>query len=154
MHIKFQSPRHGRGETRRCCPTRRRWDYFNPLAPGGARRLRSCCCLIWRRFQSTRPGWGETAACGSKGERSHDFNPLAPGRGETLQRRKIGHFFRQFQSTRPGWGETSRSADTVAIYNISIHSPRVGRDRCTYNRINALFDFNPLAPGGARRFVC
>ena len=79
----------------------------------------------------------------------------------------------KFQSTRPVWGETVYGPKTEAAMDISIHSPRVGRDDCVNRWISAreLFQstrpvwgetrtagiptqsnyFNPLAPCGARR---
>ena len=59
-----------------------------------------------RRFQSTRPVWGATGCtrlrlCSST----------------------------EFQSTRPVWGATVRRGDRGDGHPISIHAPRVGRDR-------------------------
>ena len=34
-----------------------------------------------------------------------------------------------FQSTLPAWGETGYKIKSVRIQRISIHSPRMGRDR-------------------------
>ena len=57
------------------------------------------------KFQSTRPAWGETAG------------PVGiPSTRST------------FQSTRPAWGETSLRDIHAKLAEISIHSPRVGRD--------------------------
>ena len=56
-------------------------------------------------FQSTLPAWGET------------FH---------------GRAFRvrcKFQSTLPAWGETAQISGVPALKNISIHSPRMGRDQ-------------------------
>ena len=37
-----------------------------------------------------------------------------------------------FQSTRPVWGATAPRIDGLIVYNVSIHAPRVGRDRWRY----------------------
>ena len=145
-------------------------------------------------FQSTRPGWGETAnirlAFGCLRISIHsprvgrdyrrvmrnsveaDFNPLAPGGARHLTMR-IFMLYTIFQSTRPGWGETRTSTPPPQQAQISIHSPRVGRDFfCSrYLSTRTIFQstrpgwgetclafasaearqyFNPLAPGGAR----
>ena len=77
-----------------------------------------------------------------------------------------------FQSTRPVWGATAaargvRAARRISIHaprvgrdrrvfprryadRISIHAPRVGRDSKTIRRCRSRSDFNPRAPCGAR----
>ena len=55
------------------------------------------------------------------------FQSTRPGWGETFSATD-SPFFALFQSTRPGWGET---------YSIRRHP-------------STTYDFNPLAPGGAR----
>ena len=102
--IKFQSTRPGGGEARWSARSRACGRYFNPLAPGGARRaaeensdLKYLISIhsprvgrgrttratppCARAFQSTRPGWGEA------------YNARVKWKRDT------------FQSTRPGWGE-------------------------------------------------
>ena len=57
-----------------------------------------------------------------------DFNPRAP----CGARRIAGHdqcVDVAFQSTRPVWGATMNGALDYAADMISIHAPRVGRDR-------------------------
>ena len=101
-------------------------------------------------FQSTRPVWGATAID------------------------ELAFQAQQFQSTRPVWGATIGFADghlvrhnfnprapcgarpprTVIVRvasNISIHAPRVGRDRFYSHGISCGWNFNPRAPCGARR---
>ena len=58
-----------------------------------------------RGFQSTLPAWGETCPSG------------------LLNNTTIS-----FQSTLPAWGETGGANIDRIIYDISIHSPRMGRD--------------------------
>ena len=104
------------------------FNHFNPLSPRGERHdIISVSCWgsfisihsprvgrDWfvtlpsgRRypFQSTLPAWGETNVFRKGGNGQRDFNPLSP-RGERLD--AAAAFGRPF--------------------DISIHSPRVGRD--------------------------
>ena len=103
-------------------------EYFNPRAPCGARRFAQqlltfkaaisihaprvgrdllFIAAVKRhdRFQSTRPVWGATSSA-------------LPAR-QTWS----------FQSTRPVWGATELCGQVAALRGISIHAPRVGRDR-------------------------
>ena len=77
---------------------------FNPLSPRGERPTPATSRAPIAVFQSTLPAWGETRidahSCPVKG----------------------------FQSTLPAWGETERARSARRKYDISIHSPRVGRD--------------------------
>ena len=55
-----------------------------------------------------------------------------------------------FQSTLPAWGETGSALEYGLILNISIHSPRMGRD-VTLRRLRPRRrNFNPLSPHGER----
>ena len=55
-----------------------------------------------------------------------------------------------FQSTLPAWGETGKAAQGHAGRAISIHSPRMGRDRQIIRRRSCGWYFNPLSPHGER----
>ena len=112
--------------------------YFNPRAPCGARRCRSPSSLPLIQFQSTRPVWGATIhvaklvyranisihapRVGRDSGRSpavlagYDFNPRAPcgARPSVIAQR----------GARPATA-TARARTAP----ISIHAPRVGRDR-------------------------
>ena len=79
------------------------------------------------RFQSTLPAWGATAALGAVGG------------------------FLAFQSTLPAWGATARATGFSAGYEISIHAPRMGSDRCRLKSLKLTFNFNPRSPHGERR---
>ena len=100
---------------------------FNPRAPCGARLLYGLSCLQIIEFQSTRPVWGATdSGCScSKAVK--------------------------FQSTRPVWGATGTCSPFCVAYAVSIHAPRVGRDRGCLPSDQARKRFNPRAPCGARR---
>ncbi len=78
-------------------------------------------------FQPTRPAWGATAAQPSPSARSIRFNPRAP-RGA----RRLPHVARDRRR------------------RVSIHAPRVGRDRCLPPSTSWSRCFNPRAPRGAR----
>ena len=103
--------------------------YFNPRAPCGARPKRlSGFSTNHLLFQSTRPVWGAT------------------GTSCTVTGRTA-----KFQSTRPVWGATMVKDALDEYEDISIHAPRVGRDRESISRLETLSHFNPRAPCGARQ---
>mgnify|MGYP000879715911 CR=1 FL=1 len=55
-----------------------------------------------------------------------------------------------FQSTRPVWGATSCAGTRCKARQVSIHAPRVGRDREDIAAQRTMTGFNPRAPCGAR----
>ena len=57
----------------------------------------------------------------------------------------------RFQSTRPAWGATKERLDVIWHIAVSIHAPRVGRDRNSRRISAAMCRFNPRAPRGARQ---
>ena len=83
-----------------------RTSDFNPLSPHGERPFNQF-------FVPDHDG---------------NFNPLSP-HGERLSGGGIGKILQKFQSTLPAWGETPAPVVTADDENISIHSPRMGRDR-------------------------
>ena len=123
--ISIHSPRMGRDS-----PTRPRWPStgdFNPLSPHGERR-------------------------GVDGpERSVEhFNPLSP-HGERREGSADDAFLLTFQSTLPAWGETGQGRGGRLRLPISIHSPRMGRDRRLRTTSASATYFNPLSPHGERQ---
>ena len=100
--------------------------HFNPHAPCGARRKFS-----------------------TRSRHFMNFNPHAPC---GARRRRWGRktIFAQFQSTRPVWGATRKDAAYWFKQRISIHTPRVWRDRGVLCSPIRLWNFNPHAPCGAR----
>ena len=56
-----------------------------------------------------------------------------------------------FQSTLPAWGETGAAPEESLRGQISIHSPRMGRDILLGNGHGQAEDFNPLSPHGERQ---
>ena len=59
-----------------------------------------------------------------------------------------------FQSTRPVWGATASHLTRRSSRRISIHAPRVGRDRLRAQKNLCCGHFNPRAPCGARPHEC
>ncbi len=123
---------------------------FNPLSPHGERRSSA----------------GAAPPCS-------DFNPLSPHGERPVYRAKDGKYD-EFQSTLPAWGETGARGRRGKRAGISIHSPRMGRDRrksagacCRLSFQSTLpawgetlplprslpvpHHFNPLSPHGERR---
>ena len=78
------------------------------------------------------------------------FNPRAPC-GARLPPALVGCLADLFQSTRPVWGATSSAMPSTRTMMISIHAPRVGRDKRNDKQRHHCKNFNPRAPCGARR---
>ena len=84
-------------------------------------------------FQLTRPVWGEPIKNAKYALKKDDFNSLAPC-GANPVRQIFELFLERFQLTRPVWGEPVGRPAKNQIFNISTHSPRVGR---THQQPNA-----------------
>ena len=100
--------------------------HFNPPSPcGEGHKLVELGYLLITPFQSTLPVWGGTLFA---------TPPLAGC---------------EFQSTLPVWGGTATNIVATRPGCISIHPPRVGRDRryLGYDRDHNS-DFNPPSPCG------
>ena len=113
--VTFQSTLPAWGETRMLTRPREE-DGISIHSPRMGRDRAAAPRRRRRRiFQSTLPAWGETrgtpSACATAG----------------------------FQSTLPAWGETGFCACSYIRRKISIHSPRMGRDRRRRLRMNPLF---------------
>ena len=107
-------------------------------------------CHQGQTFQSTRPVWGATFTGEYDVPTVKDFNPRAPcgaRRGCIWCALKDS----AFQSTRPVWGATFDNLLDATGYPISIHAPRVGRDKRNDKQRHHCKNFNPRAPCGARR---
>ena len=84
--------------------------------------------------QSCQKDFNPRAPCGARqhlrpfSRRSYNFNPRAPC-GARLMDQAAAAGNNEFQSTRPVWGATTRKLSNVQRAKISIHAPRVGRDR-------------------------
>ena len=145
------NPRAPCGARRGSTPTVHRLEGFNPRAPCGARHT---ACAVYlcaasvsihaprvgrdvfpeafqtavKQFQSTRPVWGATYAAVRAFALGDSFNPRAPcgARRTVLSLAGVGA---GFQSTRPVWGATDYNPTESGDVDVSIHAPRVGRDR-------------------------
>jgi len=103
--------------------TRPAWGATAP--PGSGRQT-----ISW--FQFTRPAWGATRARGRAARRAR-FNSRAP-RGARPRPSGAGLSVKKFQFTRPAWGATRGGAVRHGDVCVSIHAPRVGRDRTANGR--------------------
>ena len=94
---------------------------------------RDPCCNphtpLITEFQSTLPAWGETKRTRDNNTRIWYFNPLSPHGERPGGAGGGGNGGTQFQSTLPAWGETVLFFTVFVNPPISIHSPRMGRDR-------------------------
>ena len=102
--ISIHSPRMGRDHDLPVSSTAAMIEHFNPLSPHGERPA------------------GRSVAFDRV-----DFNPLSP-HGERRVNGEIVLERYAFQSTLPAWGETYEEDDKALAAEISIHSPRMGRD--------------------------
>ena len=84
----------------------------------------------WRKFQSTLPAWGETFPFQPIMEKSR-FQSTLPAWGETRMMPSARPCW-IFQSTLPAWGETRCIYRSCDWDQISIHSPRMGRDTASW----------------------
>ena len=123
--ISIHSPRMGRDRRPRRNP--KCGKYFNPLSPHGERH-------------DHRPPVHRLP---------HHFNPLSP-HGERQRIAAALGVEWTFQSTLPAWGETNQMEAILNGCSISIHSPRMGRDRIAGLAMRLERDFNPLSPHGER----
>ena len=140
------------GERQRIHSGRSEARDFNPLSPHGERHLRLIHSVQQKKFQSTLPTRGETRAQTTTRTCTINFNPLSP-HGERPFLQRISTFPAKFQSTLPTRGETMVMLALWAVAEISIHSPRMGRDAVRVRFTALLWDFNPLSPHGERLAV-
>ena len=153
MHSTFQSTLPVWGGTPFSLVTVSKIFYFNPPSPCGEGLAR--LALLWRRmanfnppspcgegrhfqsqgirvgkFQSTLPVWGGTSDKISKIRSGFEFQSTLPVWGGTRPDAACSCKQFQFQSTLPVWGGTGLFVALALVFVISIHPPRVGRDRC------------------------
>ena len=105
-------------------------QFFNPLAPCGARPKALESHMMQGNFQSTRPLRGETESGMARFYVVNVFQSTRPLRGETLALIILLIASQIFQSTRPLRGETDYEAAVSLMDWFSIHSPLAGRDFC------------------------
>ena len=103
---------------------------FNPPSPCGEGQHVFVCGGTGSGFQSTLPVWGGTEP--------------AP----------ITSSMKTFQSTLPVWGGTWVWLGRYTLLGVSIHPPRVGRDRpCPFDSTHYI-SFNPPSPCGEGHRPC
>jgi len=125
ISISIHSPRVGRDIICKITPSSPAISIHSPRV--GRDRRGGVCSPDYYVFQSTLPVWEETYCSSSLLCSFQDFNPLSP----CGKRRQFNHsrpFVRLFQFTLPVWEETRPDRCRWRFWNISIHSPRVGRD--------------------------
>ena len=124
---------------------------------------------ITSQFQSTLPVWGGTVCVWLVVDTAIGFNPPSPcgeGPGKAGKLTIISEFqstlpvwggtcqfsfsivWMLFQSTLPVWGGTKTSPAKGGTGFVSIHPPRVGRDRQWLNTSSEERCFNPPSPCG------
>ena len=101
-------------------------------------------------FQSTRPVWGATRRLSTSATMHTDFNPRAPC-GARRQAPAGAERSLHISIHAPRVGRDRLGGDRRAPKRISIHAPRVGRDVLHKRKKTVYPDFNPRAPCGARR---
>ena len=104
--------------------------------------------ITFKEFQLTRPVWGEPFDYNIKGFVPIHFNSLAPCGANLEDVGAIGKDSK-FQLTRPVWGEPKKMEKAKPRFEISTHSPRVGRTTSVRRDRHEPDDFNSLAPCGA-----
>ncbi len=148
-YVSIHAPRVGRDL--RGARSGGRHCSFNPRAPRGARRPGHCIPHSSIGVSIHAPRVGRDSRRWRWRSARIGFNPRAP-RGARPGRVCRSLQLAEFQSTRPAWGATIESMSEHSEHIVSIHAPRVGRDRLrTLARCRAA-SFNPRAPRGARRF--
>ena len=173
--ISIHSPRVGRDDLGNSDIFRSR--NFNPLSPCGERHLPKLLAISTCRISIHSPRVGRDKEVDGKKYVKGDFNPLSPcgerpGKAKTWtdsasnfnplspcgERQDEDWRVRKaaiFQSTLPVWGETMEETIRMKTQmNISIHSPRVGRDTSKICAFLTLYHFNPLSPCGERPQKC
>ena len=78
-----------------------------------------------------------------------DFNPLSP-HGERRRCSRFRGRRANFNPLSPHGERRATTSNIDTLLDISIHSPRMGRDRLQVGIITVLEDFNPLSPHGER----
>ena len=146
--ISIHAPRVGRD----CIPLNpaEQPENFNPRAPCGARHEVTDVDVLYAVFQSTRPVWGATSHYRSvqltAGISIHAprvgrdwtvssgivivsyFNPRAPCGARPLCCYEMGNYS-YFNPRAPCGARPEQRQQPLRLQAISIHAPRVGRDR-------------------------
>ena len=122
---------------------------FNPLSPHGERPAGSRAEAEKGLISIHSPRMGRDQTCPFRVDSNGQFQSTLPAWGETGAELEVTHAF-VFQSTLPAWGETNERSASTGKKAISIHSPRMGRDRGGGGIDGKGSHFNPLSPHGER----
>ena len=126
--ISIHAPRVGR-DARPPCPPYPAGPYFNPRAPCGARPGFPDHAKTVKGISIHAPRVGRDMVRRGETAAPAHFNPRAPCGARPRMHRQLS-LPSIFQSTRPVWGATMFGiASIMPAAIISIHAPRVGRDR-------------------------
>jgi len=125
--VSIHAPRVGRDAP---LALRRRGAGVSIHAPRVGRDKAGCKDAYCSVFQFTRPAWGAT-------EISVTLEPNG-----------------QFQFTRPAWGATVMQQVPCGLEHVSIHAPRVGRDKTHPRNFDHLQAVSIHAPRVGRDFTC
>ena len=125
---------------------------FNPPSPCGEGHKQWNHLLFAFLFQSTLPVWGGTTM--AEFARISDlFQSTLPVWGGTRIPRPLTQIHSEFQSTLPVWGGTYLTVSRSHPVDISIHPPRVGRDKPIIRHCCKFRHFNPPSPCGEGRYI-
>ena len=122
---------------------------FNSRTPCGVRPGTKTGSIDPFRFNSRTP-------CGVRPPQPYDVEDRdlvsihAPHVGCDDRKSQIIRANNKFQFTHPVWGATKRSSWMFRNTVVSIHAPRVGRDRDSLARGSRSGSFNSRSPYGAR----
>ena len=126
LEISIHSPRMGR-DRRRLPQSGKPFRYFNPLSPHGERLDAHSCPVKGQYFNPLSPHGERPAASAAVHQRLH-FNPLSPhGERRTPLSNKLYPVY-HFNPLSPHGERPGRLVGFPILIDISIHSPRMGRD--------------------------
>ena len=142
-YISIHAPREGRDVGQGGIPSLS--PYFNPRAPRGARPNRVFNPCNSSNISIHAPREGRDVIIAFYFGTQSQFQSTRPARGATLFV-SVQMWYPLFQSTRPARGATHRKVACGALYGISIHAPREGRDENTRKCVRSQKPFQSTRP--------
>ena len=150
---EFQSTRPIRGATLLLFCSCYSFDYFNPRAPYGARRMRGGISRPAIFISIHAPHTGRDHPQRGAQTQRPDFNPRAPYGARPPFGCSAAADACHFNPRAP-YGARRMSANEIAAkVQISIHAPHTGRDSPSNQPYGRPPHFNPRAPYGARPLI-
>ena len=107
---------------------------FQSTLPAWGETLNVCRSELAELFQSTLPAWGETRGQTGRRRCVYHFNPLSP-HGERRNTSRCAYRMGNFNPLSPHGERPSLPNDWFIMTDISIHSPRMGRDNTHCSKI-------------------